>query len=72
MRSGVQRSKTVVALCGRTMDGESCNGGCSAGAYVPAATAWTSRRADIGGRADSRMGQSSTLLAEIVRVSPAG
>lgn len=71
MRSGVQRSKTELALWGRTNDVTNVRA-FSAGACVPLTTACRSRRACRGGRAASRMGQSSRLLVEKVAVSPAG
>lgn len=72
MRSGVQRSKTELGLWRRTNDGVTGVRAFSAGAGVPLTTACRSRRAFRGGRAASRMGQSSMLLAEKVAVSPAG
>lgn len=72
MRSGVQRSKMELAQCGRTDEGVTRVPVSRGGAWVPIAMAWKSRRACRGGRAASRMGQSSRLLAEKVAVSPAG
>ncbi len=70
MRSGVLRLKMVPALCGRSDDVVIRAAVFSEGAYVPIAIACTSSRADTGGRADSRTGHASKVLAEMVVVSP--